>query len=748
MTETITAPGAERNAQAVELPSDGIDLRQIIAVFRANLVWIAVVIAACLALGVITTMLMTRQYTASASVQIDDSAAQVLEGVEDTQASSSSYDTDRFLNTQLDVLRSRALAKRVVDRLKLAGNARFLAAMEAEPSPEAADRRRREETAIKLLRQRMAVTLPRQSRVATISVTTADPQMSAELANAYAAEFIQANLQRKFESSDYARNFLAEQLAAAKTKLEESERALNVYARDAGLIRTRDAKATGQSTSDDGADLSVTASSLVQLNAAANQAQRERIAAEAKWRAVSTGGALNSREVLSNQTVQDLLTKRAEAETALREARARHLEEHPNVIRLVAQRNAIEQQLDAVVNGVRRSIEQEYRAALATEQELNRQVASLKAATMLEQDRSVSYGILAREADTNRTLYEGLLQRYKELTAAAGISSSNIAMIDRAEVPSSPSSPNLFINLAYALFAGLVLSAILIVIRLQLDDGVRVPEDVEHKLGLPVLGIIPKLHDLSPGEQLADPKSSISEAYNSLRGSIGFATADGAPRLLLVTSASAGEGKSTTSFALSRGFAKLGRKVLLIDVDMRRPSVHRQFEAENDVGLSSVLVGQVMFDQAVRPSPYEGLSYLPAGPIPPSPTELLASSRMQALLEDARGKYDMIVLDSAPILGLADAPLLSAIADGTLLVLESDRNRRGVLRGTLRRMLLARAKVIGVALTKFDANLASNYTYYYGYDYYAYGSGNRKTRGTSLLDRLRRKPAAAEATEA
>lgn len=747
MTETNTARSDERHAQAIELPSDGIDLRQIVAVLRANLIWIGVVIAACLVVGVVTTMLQTRQYTANASVQIDDSAAQVLEGVDDAQASSSSYDTDRFLNTQLDVLRSRALAKRVADRLKLAGNARFLAAMEAAPTPGAADRRRQEEAAIKLIRNRMSVTLPRQSRVATISVTTADPQMSAELANAYAAEFIQANLQRKFESSDYARGFLAEQLANAKTKLEESERELNAYARDAGLIRTRDAKATGQNTGDSGADLSITASSLMQLNAAANQAQRERIAAEARWRAVSGGSALNSREVLGNLTVQSLLTKQAEAETELREARARHLDEHPNVIRLVAQRGAIQQQLDAVVSGVRRSVEQEYRTALTTEQELNRQVAALKNATMIEQDRSVSYGILAREADTNRTLYEGLLQRYKELTAAAGISSSNIAMVDRAEVPTSPSSPHLLINIAYALFAGLVLSAILIVIRLQLDDGVRVPEDVEHKLGLPLLGIIPKLHDLSPGEQLADPKSSISEAYNSLRGAIGFATADGAPRLLLVTSASAGEGKSTTSFALSRGFAKLGRKVLLIDVDMRRPSVHRQFSAENETGLSSVLVGQVSFDAAIRQSPYEGLSYLPAGPIPPSPTELLASSRMQAMLEDARGKYDMIVLDSAPILGLADAPLLSSTADGTLLVLESDRNRRGVLRGTLRRMLLARAKVIGVALTKFDANLASNYTYY-GYDYYAYGSEDRKSRGAALFDRLRRKPAPVDADAA
>ncbi len=747
MTNPVSFPAvpdsAEKRLDPLDLEqslSDGIDLRQIMAVLRANVMWIAIVMAVALAAGVITTMLQTRLYAATATVQIDNEAARVLKGAEEEQNASSAYDTDRFLNTQLDVLRSRAVGERVVDRLKLIDNPRFLNEVGGGSPLNSVSRDRLKDIAIRMVRGRMTVSLPRQSRVATITVVTADSRLSAEIANAYAIEFIQANLQRKFESSDYARGFLSEQLASAKARLEESERELNNYAREAGLIRTPTAARSGGSGNAGGSgELSVTATSLIQLNAAANDAREKRIEAESRWRAVASGDALNTPEVLSNNAVQSLLTKRAEAEAALREARARHLDEHPNVIRLQAQLNAYTQQLNSVVTGVRNGLQQEYRAALGAEQELNSQVSALKAETMQEQDRSVAYGILAREADTNRTLYDGLLQRYKELTAAAGISNSNISLVDRAQVPNSPSSPNLLVNLAYALFAGLVLSAILVVIRLQLDDGVRVPEDVEHKLGLPVLGIVPKLHEGNPFEQLADPKSSLSEAYNSLRGSIGFATAEGAPRLLLVTSASASEGKSTTSYALARGFAKLGRKVLLVDVDMRRPSTHRQFDASNDVGLSSVLVGQSTFGDAVRKSPFENLSYLTSGPIPPSPTELLASARMLALLEELRASYDIVVLDSPPILGLADAPLLSSLAEGTLLVLESDRNRRGVLRGTLRRMKLAHGRVIGVALTKFDASLASNYTYYYGYDYYSYGGGERRRRSSNLVNRIRQK---------
>lgn len=748
MAETLTAPAAPTFADAAtDTLGEGFDLRQIVAVIRTHLYWIIGVMVASVVLGLLLTMLQTRQYTAVSTVQIDDVGAQILRSGQDLEGPMGAYDTDRFLNTQLDVLKSKALARRVADRLKLYGNQRFIAAMGGSPSAASGSRERIETRTVSMLRSHLSVTLPRQSRIASIAIVSSDQNLSAQIANAYADEFIQSNLQRKFESSDYARQFVAQQMASAKQRLEESERQLNSYARSAGLIRTRDAASTAEGG---GGQTSITSTSLVELNSAANEAKARRIEAEARWRAVANVPGLASKEVLSNNTVQNLLTRKAEIEADLRQERSRHLDEHPNVIKLVAQMSAVDQQLANVVSGVRKSIEQEYRAAQAAEQSLAQQVNQLKSDTLGEQDRSVGYSVLAREADTNRTLYDGLLQRYKELTAASGIASSNIALIDRAEVPSSPSSPNLLINLAYAIFAGLAISALLVFVRLQLDDAVRVPEDVEHKLSLPVLGIVPKLREGDTFDQLSDPKSSMSEAYNSLRGAISFTTNEGPPRLLLVTSASAGEGKSTTSYALARGFAKLGRRVLLVDVDMRRPSTHRQFGVENDIGLSNLLVGQAGLEQVIRPTEFENLSIVTSGPIPPSPTELLASKRMQDLLAAARSQYDMVVLDSPPILGLADSPLLSSFADGTLLVLESDRNRRGVLKGTLRRVRLAKGRVIGVAMTKFDASHASSYTYYYGYgyDYYAYEGGERRQSKRRLLDRFGRKRSDPEAVDA
>ncbi len=739
MAHPTAAPGGTGGGFASladgEAVGEGFDLRQLLSVIRNYMISIIAIIAASLALGIVLTMLQTPQYTATVSMQIDDNAADVLQSGRDLQSSSDDFDANRFLNTQLDILKSRVIAKRVADKLKLYGNSRFLAAMEVDFTATAGvDRKQLEELTLGLLRSHMLINLPRQSRIANISFVSADPSVSAEVANAYADQFIQANLQRKFESTAYARDFLASQLSATKLRLEKSERDLNNYARAAGIIRTSEAAGKEDSP---GMGNSVTTASLLQLNEAANQAQSTRIAAEGRWLALSKSSPMNARDVLQNPTVQSLLSKRSELETLLREERVRHLGGHPSVMRLEAQIATLNQQLNSVVGSVRNSVQQEYQAALSAEQSLNRQVSSLKADTLNEQDLGVQYTILAREAETNRTLYDGLLQRYKEVTAAAGIASSNIALIDRADPPLGPSSPNLVVNLAYALFGGFVLAGLLVLVRMQLDDSIRVPEDVEVKLGLPILGIVPKTDSTDIAELLDDPKASISEAYNSLRGAIGFSMPEGAPRTLLITSSAPSEGKSTTANALARGFAKLGKRVLLVDVDMRRPSVHRQFGISNEVGLSSILVGQVKSADAIRKSEHPGLFLLAAGPIPPSPTELIASPQLKALIEEFRSTFDMVVLDSPPILGLADAPVLSSVVEGTLLVIESDRNRRGVLKGTLRRMRLAKGRVIGVALTKFDSARAASYTYYYGYgyDYYAYESSDEKRGRKGLFAR-------------
>lgn len=698
------------------------DIREIITIVRMNLQVISIIIAAALALAVVATLLQTPRYTATTTLQINDQSAQVLGKEDDTQQDPvvASSDTERFLQTQVEILKSRALAERVAQKLRLNGNAKFYEAMGLREPTGKPTRQEIQDLTIRTIDKARGVDLPRNSRLATISFESTQPELSAQLANAFASEFIQSNLQRRYDSSAYAREFISGQLADARAKLERSERDLNAYARAAGLIRDRD------NTGPRNGDSSITAASLQQLNSAANQAQTSRIAAEQRWRLISGSNAMNSPDVLANPAISQLLAERARDMAELEKQRANHLEDYPAVQQLRAQVGVIDAQLQNVARNIQASVKQQYDAALQVEERLKGEVSELKSSSLEEQDRLVQYHLLEREADTNRTVYEGLLQRFKELNSAAGISASNIAIIDTAIAPIKPSSPNLFRNLLIALAAGIVAAAGFVYLRTQLDDSVRVPEDVEGKLQLPLLGVIPLAEDTELEVAMSDPKSAISEGYNSLRSALLYSTRSGLPKTMLVTSAQPSEGKSTTSLAIARGIARLGRSVVLLDVDLRRPALHRAistFNGENAVGMSSLLTGQATIKDVLRDTEDEHLKVITSGPIPPSPTELLGSNMMQQLLDELAGKFDLIILDSPPVLGLADAPLMAALVDGVVVVIQSDRSRRGSLKTSLRRLRNVRINILGGVLTKFDPTASGNsYSEYYGYNYYQYSS--------------------------
>lgn len=724
-TTTPTVTGAVASPQ---IPESGLAplLRYSLVLFRRNIWLIAAIVALSVAVAVVLTMLQTPRYTATSTVEINEQADTVLgEELESDDNSDSGWNIELFLNTQLEILRSRALAERVVRRLNLASSERFFAAMQEPGMVEEASERERTDEAIHLVRTNLSVDLPRSTRIATIAFTSTDPQISAEVANAYGAEFIQSNLQRKFDSSAYARSFVAEQLEETRVRLEASERDLNAYARQAGLIRTRDPSNDESSSTSAG---SVTASSLMQLNEAANAAQAERIAAEARWNAERAQPLFASQTVLSNPAVQTLMTRRADVQTKLEAARERYLADHPSVQTLEAELAATEASLAKAASDVRNSVRANYQSAAAAERRLQGQVRALQGQTLAEQDRSVRYNTLAREADTNRQIYDGLLQRYRELNASSGITASNIAIVDVAQVPIQPSSPSFKRNLAIAFIFGLGIAFGLVFLRDQLDDRLRVPEDVEDKIGVPLLGVIPRTAEEDPATELADPKSILSESYSALRTSLLYSTREGLPGILLVTSAQASEGKTTTSYAVARGFSRVGKRVLLVDADLRRPSVHKVLGVENKIGLSSLLVGQSTPQDAVIASEHDGLNVLPAGPIPPSPAELLSSPRMAALLEQFDREYDLVVIDSAPILGLADSTELAALADGVMVIIEASRGRSGQLKNALRRLRGSDPVILGAVLTKFDPNAAGNAYYsYYGYEYYRYGEPETKS---------------------
>lgn len=721
-TSTLAAAPA-----VARTPGLRIDPNAILLPIRRHKWLIAITLAVALAIGLLITSLATPRYRATATLQIEQQSERVLDTAS-TEAPMATANEERFLQTQTDILRSRSIATRVAQAQNLFGKPAVIAALSGAPAaqPGAVSRER----IVDLLLHSLSVDLPRNSRIVSVSMETTDAQLSASLANSYAEAFIQSNLQRGLDSSSYARDYLSRQLVETKAKLEDSERQLNDYARQSGLL-SAPAVATAGSGAGGPAIASVTYDSLTQVNRAANDAQTARIAAEQRWLAAARTPALALPEVQSNGAIQSLLGQRATLAASLSEERIQHRDDHPAVRERLAQLSELESQIQRLAGDVKTSLRDQYEAARAQEQSLSSKVTGLKASTAGEQDKSVRYNILAREVETNRQLYDGQLQRFKELSAAAGVMSNNIALIDRANPPAIPSSPSLRLNLAVALLFGLVASVGLVAWREQRDDAVRAPVDVERKLELPALAAIPKAPD---GQDtfalLSEPRSATAEAYASLRGALLYATSEGLPRSMLVTSAHAKEGKSTTAWAVASSLARLDRRVLLIEGDLRRPNVHHLAQLDNTAGTSDLLVGAKSLDEVIRPVTAPGghtLDIITSGPIPPSPTDLLGSGRLEAIMAELETRYQVVIIDGPPVLGLADAPSLSAHAEATLFVVEADRSGRGSTKTALKRLRAAQARVIGVVLTKFDAARAG-VGRDYGYAYYRYGSEDDKGR--------------------
>lgn len=744
MASTYPAPGAQEASQLdgarpgrypADMASDGdafmdIDLRRVWAAIRRNLLPIAAILVIALGLGVLVTLLMRPQYQAASQVLIEQKADAIIEDSE-TQAVMPYQETERFLQTQVDVIESRSLAERVVESEDLAEREEFYEAQGVEmPQLDRLEgtgysgteglARYRRDTAIGMVMDGISVTLPVDSRLVSIAFTSGSPKIAAEMSNSVAQNFIESNLARKFDSSAYAREFLAQQLEDARQKLEQSEKDLNTFSRAAGLIRV-----TGQGqNADQETTLSVTNDTLQQLNQAASQATAERIAAENIWQNVANQPVSSIPQVLANPAYSSLVRDRSVAEAKLAEERTRHLDDHPNVQALVAQVERIDQQLAQVGNSIKNSIRLGYESTRDRENEIRSQVALVRDAALDEQDRGVQYNVLKRVAETDRALYNTLLTRYNELNATAGATSNNVSMVDSAQVPRRPSSPNLIINLIVALLGGLIVAAGVVFLREQFDDVLRTPEDVESKLGISLLGLIPMIQGENPAEDLEDPKSPVSESYQSLVTNLRYSTADGIPRTLTVTSSKAGEGKTTTAGKLALEFAELGRNTLLIDADLRRPTLHRKLDNRKQEGFTALLAGERRKEEVILPSGHPKLSYMTALPMPPDPAALLSSTRLDELIAELLTQFECVVFDAPPMLGLSDAPTLAAHTDAVIMVIDADSGHRGAVKAALRRLDMVRANVLGAVLTKFNPRNISGEYAYYGSDYYTYEHGS------------------------
>jgi len=682
---------------------------------------------AVIAIGAALTLLMTPIYTAQATLQIDREAARVYTADDVSPRESMSQGED-FYQTQYGLLRSRSLAERVIASLGLAATDQSLQALGVEPPARtgsaAAQAERRRAAALAAVQGGLSVSPVRGSRIVAVGFDNPDPVIASRIANGFAENFIQANLDRKYESSSYAREFLEERIAQTKGRLEEAERQLVAYAANQQIINVGERSEGGTSG---GGIQSLTSNSLVAINASLAEARAQRIAAEERWRSARSTALMTLPEVLSNPSVQRLTEQRAQLDSEYQQKLSVYQPDYPEMVRLKAQIDEADGQIQTIAGNIRTSIQSQYVIAANQERALQGQVTGLTGDVLDQRDRSIQYNILQRELDTTRTLYEGLLQRYKEVGVTADITANNISIIDSATPPSVPSKPNMIINLALAAIFGLGLGVVAALVLEALDETVASPDDVEKKLGIPVLGVVPLLDKgQTTAAALADIRSGFSEAYYSLRTALQFSTPDGAPTSLLVSSARPAEGKSTTAYAVAINLARVGKRVLLVDGDLRNPSMHRVVGVDNERGMSNLLSGSSDLASVVQRTRQDNLFFIPCGPLPPNPAELWGSDRLRQFLLEARNNFDHVILDGPPVLGFADAPLLAASVSGVLFVLESRGTRRGQARGALRRLKVGKARLLGAVLSKFNAKSTSygGYDYAYDYNYGAYGADN------------------------
>lgn len=692
------------------------------AIYRSRLYIIAIFVTLTLA-AILYVLLATRLYQSVVSIEIRQEAEKVLGTEADRESAEGRGDIERFLQTQLDIVRSRAVANAVAQKLGLYANDTFLTRMNVAPASSpmtglSAQETRREQV-LRTLQKNLRVEFTGNTRIARLSFTSPDSQLAAQIANTYADSFIQSNLARKSNTSSYALDFLRGQLGEAQQRLQQSERDALDYAKRTRIV---DVSNAAGSTTQPGQSQSLISAQLVQLNEAYTAAVAERIQTEQKWDRIRSLPILQIPEVLSNLSVGDLLQRRGQILTSLEEQTATRRDDHPAVQQARAQLREINAQIASLGANIRNSVRAPYNIALAREHEIAGAIEKLKNNTLVEQNQGIELSILQREAGTNRQQYDALLKRYNELNAEAGVQTNNLSVIDRAEVPLQTSWPRPMLTLLAALIAATILSAIVIIAREQLFDAVRTPDDIEDRLKLPLLGTIPVSENATT--DAVAPKSPLSEAFSSIRTNLSVASSDGMPRSIMLTSTQASEGKSNACFGLAHSVARQGKRVLVVDVDYRRPNVHKLFGVSNETGLSNVVTGQVTMQEAVKHTDNELLDVLTAGTPPPNPTELISSAQMEKVNAELEKIYDLVIYDSAPVLGLADAVVLSARTSATLFVIEAGRSSVRAITSAVSRLRRGGGHVTGAVLSKFDPG-KFGYGSHDAYYYYNYGNDER-----------------------
>ena len=648
-----------------------------------------------------------------------------------------------YYQTQYNILQSRALARKTLEGLKLwdhplfnpakqdkafsagrviAGAAGlvaglFTSAPAAAIEPAGGDETALQSKAIDTFAVHLTVAPIRNSRLVDVKFRSADAALASAIVNALAQNYINQTLEYKFSANKDANDWLGEQLAEQRKQVEAAEAKLQAYREHNDAISLEDRQ-------------NIVVQKLTDLNSAVTRAKTERIQKEAMWMQLrgleNNPAALDTfPAILSNTFIQQQKSELAQLQQQSAQLSEKFGEKHPEIVKNRTAIQGAQLKLQAEIAKVVAAVRTEFQAARAQEASLSFALGQQKGEALSMNRKGIEYSVLERDMQSSKQLYESLLQRTKETGIASELKSSNIRVIDKAERPRTPVTPRSGMNMLLALVSGFVLAFGLAFFFEYLDSRIKTPDELKAHLGLPSLGMVPALDhkawkDKQPLLHAGVPPG-FAEAFRTIRTNVLFSSAEEGSRVLVITSTGPGEGKTTVAANLAIGFAQAGQRVLLIDADMRRPRVHSVFGFKQEPGLSNLMVGNAKASQSVHKTPVPGLWVLAAGRVPPNPAELIGSQRFRDFLNSLKEHFDLILVDSPPVMAVTDAAIAANVANGVIFVVGAEMTSRNAARGAVEHLEQGRAHFVGAVLNRVELERnAYYYSHYYRREYGAY----------------------------